>query len=70
MVFYSCIWVRGSNVPLLPTINILYFPDPSPISGLGQAAEGTAVVGTSDMMTVEWQEAIKTSRLVSRLEKP
>jgi len=34
LVFYSRICVR-SNVPLLPTIRILYLPDPSPISGFG-----------------------------------
>jgi hypothetical protein len=44
--------VHGSNVPLFPTINILYLPVPSPISGFGRTWESTVATGASDMMAV------------------
>ena len=53
LVLYSYLWVHSSNVPLFPTISILYLPNPSPISGFGRAAGGTVVIGTSDMAAAE-----------------
>ena len=56
--FYLRIRCCGSDVPLLPTINILYLPDSSPISGFERTAGNVVVVGASDMVVAggkEWR---------------